>query len=267
MLERCAEIWDEVRHRNPLVHCMTNYVTMNDVANILLAAGASPAMCDHPEEAGGFARLAGGLYFNLGTLTTEKEQAMQIAATAAREEKIPLLVDPVACGVIPRKKAFMELLMEQGGVTVVKGNGAEIKSLAGREGQARGVDSLDSGEGMKEACMELSSRHKAVVTATGEIDIVANEHQIALVFNGTDIFQKITGAGCMAGAVMTACLACAPEEAWLASVAGLLAFNLAGERAVGICGNNPGSFRILLVDQLYHLRGNDLLGEGNVEWL
>ncbi len=110
MLKRCAEIWDEVRNQKPLIHCITNYVTVNDVANIILAAGASPAMVEHPGEAGDFARLAGALYFNFGTLNSEQEESMLAAAESAGQKKIPLLVDPVACGVIPRKIKVLEQL-------------------------------------------------------------------------------------------------------------------------------------------------------------
>jgi len=266
MLKRCAEIWDEVRNKKPLVHCMTNYVTMNDVANIILAAGASPAMCDHPEEAPDFARLAGSLYFNLGTLTSEKKAAMIDAAVVARETQKPVLIDPVACGVIARKKEVTYRLLAIGSIGVIKGNGAEIKSLAGMESQARGVDSIDKGEGTEEACAKLAATHGLVVTATGEIDVVAAPGRAALLANGTPLYQEITGAGCMAGGVMAACLAVAPGEAWAASVSGLTAFNIAGERAARLAGMNPGTFRTLVFDQLYKLRGQDLVKEGRVEW-
>jgi len=267
VLKRCMEIWDNVRHRTPMIHCITNYVTINDVANIILAAGASPAMVEHPEEAGRFVQLAQGLYLNLGTLTSEQEGAMIAAAKGARDNGIPLLVDPVACGVIERKQEALAALLQQGQVNVIKGNGAEIKSLAGMSANARGVDSLDSGEGINEACKNLSCRHQAVIAATGEVDVVAEQNRLAHIHNGTNIFQRITGAGCMAGGVMTACLAVADNEAWLASITGLLAFNIAGERAVARCGSNPGTFRFMLADHLYHLRGHDILEEGKVEWL
>lgn len=266
MLKRCMEIWDEVRQGSPLVHCITNYVTVNDVANIILAAGASPAMAEHPEEAGDFAQLAQGLYLNLGTLTSEQEQAMIAAAKGARDVGIPLLVDPVACGVIKRKQEVLAQLISQGRVSVIKGNGAEIKSLAGMSANARGVDSLDSGAGLDEACRNLSQEYQAVIAATGEVDVVADGPRLAHIHNGTHLFGRITGAGCMVGGVMSACLAVAPAEIWLAGITGLLAFNIAGERTIAVCGNNPGTFRFMLADQLYHLRGHDVLEEGKVAW-
>ncbi|MDD3879342.1 MAG: hydroxyethylthiazole kinase, partial [Syntrophomonas sp.] len=169
MLKYCAEIWDEVRNRRPLVHCITNYVTVNDVANIILAAGASPAMVEYPAEASGFAPLASALYFNLGTLTGEQEAAMLEGRWAAASRGVPLILDPVACGVIGRKVDLIERIKSLGKIQVLKGNIAEIKSLAGLAGQAQGVDSLDTGEGLQEACLQLAAKEKLIAAATGEV--------------------------------------------------------------------------------------------------
>lgn len=223
-------------------------------------------MCEHPREAGDFVRLADGLYLNLGTLTDEQEQAMTAAAIGAREAGIPLLIDPVACTVIPRKKEVLELLVGCGKTAAIKGNSAEIKSLAGMQAAARGVDSLDGGEGLSDACRVLSAELDAVIVGTGEVDVIATPGHIALIHNGTTLFSEITGAGCMVGGIMTACLAVAPQEAWLASITGLLAFNLAGEKAADRSGNNPGSFRVMLDDELHRISGHDILREGKVEW-
>lgn len=266
MLRICAAIWDAVRAQTPLVHCITNYVTVTDVANIVLASGASPAMVENPAEAGDFARLASALYFNLGTLTGEQELAMVVAAGAAAEKGRALIVDPVACGVIPRKIAMLDRLEGAGKITCIKGNAAEIKSLAGIEAPARGVDSLDLGEGMGEACQSLAAQKHTVVAATGAVDVVADAQKIALIKNGTRLFGCITGAGCMAGGVVAACIGSSPAEPWLATITGLLAFNIAGERAAITAGDNPGTFHSLLFDQLYNLRGTDILEEAQVEW-
>lgn len=265
MLKHCAEIWDEVRSKRPLIHCITNYVTVNDVANIILAAGASPAMVEYPAEAGSFAPLASALYFNLGTLTGEQEASMLEARWGTASRGIPLILDPVACGLIGRKVDLIERIKSLGRIQVLKGNIAEIKSLAGFTAHAQGVDSLDKGEDIEEACLRLASRDKMLAIATGKIDIVAEENRQARIFNGSSLFQSITGAGCMVGGVIAACVAVAPEEAWLASITGLLAFNLAGERAAKQAGNRPGTFRMLLFDELFAMRGADLVKEGRWE--
>ncbi|TYO98002.1 hydroxyethylthiazole kinase [Desulfallas thermosapovorans] len=265
LLKKCAELWDAVRRSNPLVHCITNYVTVNDVANTIIASGASPAMVENPAEAGDFAALAAALYINPGTLTTEQEAAIMAAAGSARENKVPGLLDPVGCSAIPGRRKLYHRLQEIEFLKVVKGNIAEIKSLAGVASKARGVDSLDSGDGLDTVCRELSRRDNIVVVATGAVDVVADARQVASTANGTHLFQQITGAGCMVGGVMAACLGAAPEEPWLASVTGLLGFNIAGERAARQTGDRPGSFRIALVDRLYQLRGDDVIKEGRVQ--
>lgn len=266
MLKNCAQIWEEVRVKRPLVHCISNYVTLNDVANIIIASGASPAMCEHSQEAGDFAGIAQSIYLNLGTLTGEQEAAMVEAVKGAATAGVPVILDPVACGVIPRKVQVIQKLKEAGRIAAVKGNQAEIKSLAGISADARGVDSLDDGIGVEEACISLAVKENQVAAATGKIDVVSDGKRIARIKNGTALFENITGAGCMAGGVAAACSGAFPEDLWMSVVTALCAFNIAGEKAVKISGENPGSFRTCLIDQLYHLRGKDIMKEGKVEW-
>ncbi|MDD3268549.1 MAG: hydroxyethylthiazole kinase [Syntrophomonadaceae bacterium] len=266
MLKSCAPIWDEMRTSKPLVHCITNYVTVNDVANIILCAGGSPAMVEHPDEAGQFVNFAQALYLNFGTLGSEQEAAMLAASRQATVKGVPMIVDPVACGVIPRKLQVWDKIRQVGKITLVKGNTAEIKSLAGLQGQARGVDSLDSGEGLEAACRQLACRENAIVAATGVVDVVAGSDKAALISNGCSLFQNITGAGCMVAGVMAACIGTPDADPFLASITGLLAYNIAGERAAARAGENPGTFRSLLFDYLYNLKGEDILREAKIEW-
>lgn len=266
MLNKCSRIWDDVRAKTPLVHCITNYVTVNDVANTILAGGGSPAMCEHSREARGFAGIASALYLNLGTLTDEQELAMVEAVKGAKSNGVPLIIDPVACGVIPRKVEVIKKLASNGAISCIKGNSAEIKSLAGFEATARGVDSLDQGEGLEDACQILAVRDNIVVAATGPVDVVGDGRRLALINNGTSLFGAITGAGCMVGGLVAACIGVAPEEAWLAAVSGITAFTIAGERAFQVSGESPGSFRNLFFDKLYQLRGKDIFREGRVEF-
>lgn len=263
----CASLWDEMRAKNPLVHCITNYVTVNDVANSLIAAGASPAMVEHPDETAEFTPLAAALYINIGTLTGAQEQGIMAAARAARQHRVPGVLDPVACGVIARRLKLSHDLLSLGFVKIVKGNGAEIKSLAGLAGKAKGVDSLEEGEGLATACMDLSRRYNTTIVATGKTDVVAGPNGTAIISHGTGYFQKITGAGCMVGGIVAACLGTAPQEPWLAAMTGLLGFNIAGELAARTTGDRgPGSFRMAFIDRLHRLTKDDILREGRIEW-
>lgn len=266
MITKCARIWDEVRDKNPLIHCITNYVTVNNVANVLIASGASPAMVEHPEQTGGFAALSSAVYINLGTLTTGRELGMLKAVRSASDKKIPIIIDPVGCGVIPQVFNFLNQLSAAGDISVIKGNTAEIKSLAGVDTLVRGVDSLDDGQDIDETCLQLAKTRNCLVIATGKTDCISDGKAIVLVNNGTPMFQAITGAGCMAGAIVAACAAVAEDEPVLAAASALSAFNIAGEQAARESGPRPGTFGVLLLDYLYQLRGQDLIKEGNIIW-
>ncbi len=266
MLKECAAIWSEVRNMTPLVHCITNYVTVKDVANSLLASGASPAMVENPLETEAFAAISQAVYFNLGTLTFEQERAMLEGMKGAQNHNKPVVVDPVACGVIPRKAEVLQMLAQVGRITCIKGNGAEIKSLLGVEARARGVDSLDRGEEMEKICRELAIREKAVIAATGEVDTISDGRRLFRVFNGTDMFAAITGAGCMVGALVAACIGIHPRDPWLAAAAAICAYNIAGERAAQKSGLHPGTFNYLLFDELFHLDNPGIIKEGKVQW-
>lgn len=263
MIYQAAELWEKLKTKRPLVHCITNYVTINDVANVLLAAGASPAMVEHEQDAGDFARLAGAIYLNVGSLTLDQELAIAGVVSASREECIPMVLDPVACGVIMSYRRVCQMIMESKALSIVKGNQAEIKSLAGFDAKVCGVDSLDEGEGVEAACRSLYKEYRSVVIASGARDLIVGE-RTARIYNGSPLFQAITGAGCMLGAVTAACLAASPDDPWLAGICGTLAFNIAGEKAARL-STGPGSFKMHLMDQLFSLQARDIIKEGRLE--
>ena len=196
---------------------------------------------------------------------------MGLAVARARDLNIPIVLDPVACGVLPyRKKVVLDLIERGKPYLIIKGNLAEIKGLLGLTALVQGVDSLESEEGAKEAAIRLSRATGCNVAATGRVDGVAQVNgdmmRAAEVLNGTEMFTSITGAGCMVGALVAACAAVHPHEQWAATLTGILAFNIAGERAFRRSGPNPGSFRSLLMDELYGLRGEELQREGRIRW-
>lgn len=262
---KLAEILTEVRKRVPLTHSITNYVTINDCANILLSYGASPAMCEACDEVYDFAKISSALYINLGTLTKEQEQSVVLAALSAKKHNVPVVLDPVACGAIPRKMKVLGKIMEIGKIDVIKGNIGEIKFLAGVDSCTRGVDSLDSGEGALEACKAVAKKYNCVVAATGVEDYITDGTRSAVIENGTDMFTKITGAGCMTGA-LCAGAAGACEDRFMSTVSALLAMSVAGEEAAKL-SRLPGSFRVNLIDSIYTLTEEKLLKEGKVEWI
>lgn len=267
MLKTICECLRAVKEKTPLVQAITNYVTINDCANILLCLGASPAMCEARSEVEEFAGMVSALYINLGTLTEEQEAAALLAARRAGELSKPVILDPVACGAISHRGRFIQQLVDCAAVTVIKGNIGEIKSLAGYGGQMRGVDSVDDGHGVIEACQTLARKLQTVVAATGATDIVSDGHRTCLLNNGTPMLTRITGAGCMAGA-LAAATAGANDDPWTATAAALLAFSLAGETAAQTMPVTlPGTFRVKLFDAVYSLTAEDIVKRGRVECL
>ncbi|MBP1760018.1 MAG: hypothetical protein H6Q63_935 [Firmicutes bacterium] len=267
MNHNLVECLKAVKQKTPLVHAITNYVTVNDCANILLAAGASPAMCEAADEVFEFSQIANALYLNLGTLTKEQEMAVYLATRGASLKRTPIILDPVACGAIPRKKATIERLCNFGQFTVIKGNLGEIKALAGIEAKVRGVDSLDEGEDGLEACQKLAREYGCVVSATGKTDIVTDGQRSCLIENGTEMLTRITGAGCMVGALVAGFCG-ANNDAFLATTAALLTMALAGELAQQTPGGElPGTFRAHLIDQISLINDELIQKRGRVQWL
>lgn len=262
-----AGVLTELRKQRPLVQAITNYVTINDCANILLSLGASPAMCEARDEVEEFAAVANALYLNIGTLTAEQKEAMMIAAAAASKSGTPVVLDPVAVGGISRKSEFVSRLLAKYNVAVIKGNVGEIKSLAGFAGEVRGVDSTDDGSNIIEACSQLAEKYKTVVVATGMIDTISDGQRVVQVHNGHLALTTVTGTGCMLGA-MTAATAAVEKDFFLAACTAVLVMGIAGEMAAAGMGNMmlPGTFRVRLFDSIYQISEQNIVKEGKMIW-
>lgn len=265
MNKEFANVLANVRKNTPLIQCITNYVTVNDCANILLSFGASPAMVEAREEAYDFAKISSAIYLNIGTLTEEHADAMVEAAKGAKEANVPVVLDPVACGAIKRKVTVINNILEAGKVDIIKGNVGEIKFLAGIAAQARGVDSIDDGQGIEEAAKALAKKYNCIVAATAEVDVVTDGERVAKIYNGSKMLTLITGAGCMVGA-LTAATAAVSEDKLNAAVTSILAMNIAAEKAEKEA-KLPGSFRVKLIDNIYAITEEDIEKEGKVEWI
>ncbi len=267
MNNQLAECLANVKQKTPLVHAITNYVTINDCANVLLAVGASPAMCEAVDEVFEFSQISNALYLNIGTLTKEQEMAMYLAIRGAALKNVPVVLDPVGCAAIPKKLRFINRLKNFGPFTVIKGNMGEIKALAGLAAQVRGVDSLDDGNGGLEACQKLAREMNCVVAATGKTDIVTDGKRACLIGNGTEMFSRITGAGCMVGA-LAAAFCSVNHDHYQATVAALVTMNLAGELASeSDGGNQPGTFKAQFFDMLGRVGQKSIQERGLVKCL
>ncbi|MGH3097520.1 MAG: hydroxyethylthiazole kinase [Streptosporangiales bacterium] len=236
----------ELRDRTPLVHCLTNRVVINFTANALLAAGASPAMVEDPEEAAEFAPLANALLVNVGTLSRTQADAMRAAVAAATAAGTPWVLDPVAVGGLTfRTQVATELLGSR--PTVLRGNASEVLALAGAEAHGKGVDSAADSAAAVDAAGTLADKHGCVVAVSGEVDYVTDGQAVYHVPGGHPMMTKVTGMGCVLGALIAACTAV--TEPLRAAVTGSTLLAVAGERAAS--EGLPGSLAVALLDELY----------------
>lgn len=247
LLTTTGEPLAQVRAIGPLVQCLTNTVTTNLVANVLLAVGASPAMVDIPGEAGMLARSAGALLINVGTPSGEQREAMVEAAEAASESGTPWVLDPVGVGALPIRTALAKRLL---GLypSVVRGNASEIRALADAGVGARGVDAVDEVETARDAAIALARSSGAVVAVSGQLDLITDGEAVVRVANGTELFTSITGAGCALGAIVAA-FAAVEDDRIAATIAACTTYAIAGESAAEQT-DRPGSFQVALLDAL-----------------
>jgi hydroxyethylthiazole kinase len=237
-----------LRARAPLVHCLTNFVTANVTANVLLALGASPAMVVAEEESAAFAALADAVLINVGTVTRVSADAMQLAAAAATSSGTPWVLDPVAIGVLAfRTGIATELLRHR--PTVIRGNASEIIALAGAEGGGKGVDSTASSAEAVDAARELAGRTGAVVGVSGATDYVTDGTTLLAIAGGHPMMTRVTGTGCALGATMAAFVG-AGVSPLRAAVAASAVFAHAGERAATLA-RGTGGFAAAFLDELY----------------
>ena len=182
-----SEYLENVRRQRPVVHTITNYVTANDCANLLLAAGASPIMADAPEETAQIAAMADAVVLNLGTLSVSKREAMLLAGKAAAAADRPIVLDPVGVGTSDFRRETAKMLLAEVHPTVIRGNRSEIRALLTGETGERGVDTADLSEDGAETARLLAKQTGAVVMQTGETDLVTDGEQILHVQGGNEL--------------------------------------------------------------------------------
>lgn len=252
-----------LRTQSPLVHCITNYVAMNIAANVVLAAGASPAMVHAEAEVANFVPISGALTINIGTLSPTWVTAMQMAADAANASATPWVLDPVAHFATPYRGEVVQDLMTRG-PTIIRGNASEILGLNGAETAGKGADSGDSVFDAESAALALAQAKGCVVAVTGEVDFVTDGKRAARISGGSDLMPKVTAMGCSLTALLGAFAAvAAPLDA---AVAALVMFAEAGSQAAKTA-TGPGSFQVAFLDALSHVKPSDIANGARVQWL
>jgi hydroxyethylthiazole kinase len=251
-----AGLLEMLRSKRPLVHHITNYVTVNDCANITLAIGASPVMAHADEEVQEMVSLSQALVLNIGTCDRIQLRAMFLAGSRANQLGIPIVLDPVGAGATSFRTNASHKLLQELQIAVLKGNGGEISVLAGSGGKVVGVDSASTGADPVNLVREYAKRLGTTVVMTGAQDIVSNGKKTLLVENGHPLMGGFSGSGCMAGSVIGSFVAISSDHVEAAAAA-LAAFGLAGERAAKKA-TTPFSLKQALFDELYNLTPEDL---------
>ena len=255
-------IFENVRKTSPLIHNITNYVTVNDCANMLLACGASPIMSDAIDDVEDITSICGGLNINIGTLNERTIPSMFLAGKKANELGHPVLLDPVGAGASALRTNTAVELMEKVKFTVIRGNISEIKTLANGSGTTKGVDA-DVADRVTEENLEtavafakaLAKKTGSVIAITGAIDIVADADCAYCIYNGTPMMSTITGTGCQLSALVTAFVVANPANPLKATAAAVCAMGLCGEiaqkRLTDLDGNS--TYRNYIIDAMYNL--------------
>jgi hydroxyethylthiazole kinase len=238
-----------IRERKPLVHQITNYVVMNETANATLALGALPVMAHAREEVEEMAAIAAALVLNIGTLSPPWVEAMLAAGRAANSAGVPVVLDPVGAGATSYRTETARRLLEEVDVAVVRGNAAEIATLAGREAEIRGVESIGASESAAELARAAARELGTVAAVTGAVDQVSDGERTLGVANGEPLLARITGSGCIATAITGSFLAVRSEAPLSAAAEALVALGVAGEDAAREA-KGPGSFHAALYDAL-----------------
>lgn len=236
-----------LRAQKPLVHCITNYVAMNHAANVLLAAGAAPAMVHAPQETGPFAAAAGALTVNIGTLSLPWVEGIHRAVDGARGAGRPWVLDPVAHFISPWRARVTERLVAMG-PSVIRGNPSEILALTGVEAAGAGPESGDSVAAAEAAARGLAHRTGAVIAVTGPEDFVTDGTRAARVSGGSPWMPRVTATGCALTALMGG-FAAVESDAFEAACAALAMFGAAGAKADPVA-QGPGSFVPAFLDAL-----------------
>lgn len=251
-LHEAAQILHQIKGKRPLVHQITNFVTVNDCANVTLAIGASPVMTSEPAEVEEMVAHASALVLNLGTLTNQTVEAMLCAGRRASELRIPVVLDPVGVGATRLRTAAAQRILQEVAVTVIRGNMSEIKTLAGSNEGIQGVDSIAGQEGAEAIARVLAEQFKAVVAITGPVDMITDGVQVCRIHNGHPLLAAVTGTGCMSSALVGCCAAVAKPFA--AAVTGIAVMGIAGEIAHKLLrpqeGEGLGSYRVRLLDAI-----------------
>lgn len=257
--DRIIKMVSEVRNISPLIHNITNYVTVNDCANAVLAIGASPIMADDISEVADITSISKALVINIGTLNQRIIESMLVAGLKANELNIPVVLDPVGAGASKLRNDTVDELLKKVRFTIIRGNLSEISYIAGLSVSTKGVDSAaeDANNDAVSVAKKVAKEYNCIAAVTGAIDVITDGIQVAKLSNGNKLLSKVTGTGCMSSAITGSYAGVVTDENeydyFDAAVAGIASMGIAGELAMKVSEEGTGSYHIEIINALSKL--------------
>jgi len=262
MVSQISALFKEIRTKRTLVHHITNYVTVNDCANVVLAIGANPVMADDPLEVEDMVSICDALVINIGTLNERTVSSMIKAGKRANEKNIPVILDPVGVGATPFRFQTAESLLKEIRFSVIRGNMAEIKVIAGLHAKRAGVDSLEEEENGISIARTLAQKLGCVIAITGKVDVVSDGDVCYSIANGHTALTRLTGTGCMSSSLI-GCFLGSSHHSLQSAIAGIVCMGIAGEMASYSSG--LGSFKVSLMDSIALMDDAKVLAFAQIE--
>ena len=261
MIDKLLEIRNETLNNAPLINCLTNHITINDCANVILEVGGKPIMAEHHKEVEEITAISNSLVINIGNITNERMKAIMLSGNVAKVKNIPIIIDVVGVGCSRRRLDFANKFISQCCPNIIKGNMSEIKALSEIAHNANGID-VGSADIITEdnllnavnIAKMLSEKTNSVIVITGKIDIVAQGEKAYLIRNGCDMLSKITGTGCMLNAIIGTFIS--SKEYFESAILGAVLFGIAGENS--LIANGTASFKTLLHDNIYTIKNKTI---------
>lgn len=261
-INNLLQIKQSVKLNKPLIHCITNPISINDCANMVLAVGAKPIMAEHPLEVAEITAKSKALGVNLGNITDTRMESMLISGKTAFENKIPQVIDLVGVACSKLRLEYAKKFISQCHPNVIKGNMSEIKAICGIKSNSKGIDVgecdivteknyIENVEILKKLSLETG----AVIAATGVIDIIANSTDAYLITNGCEMLSMITGTGCMLNALIASYIS--SGHILGGTVLAITLMGICGELSQHVKGN--GSFRTELIDNMFSISDNVII--------
>ena len=268
LAEELTTLRHAIQNTHPLIHCITNPISINDCANIVLAVGSRPIMAEHPEEVAEITATAQTLCLNLGSITSDRLKAIKIAAKTAKKNHIPIIIDIVGAACSTLRNNFLKDFLQTIQPDIIKGNISEALSICGNECHSSGVEAnkeqlitLENAQEYAQLFAKWAQEHRTVLLISGPLDFITDGSSAYLISNGVPMMGHITGTGCMLNALTAAYMPAGRPLA--AALLATLSFGITGELAEK-SSQGPGTFHMQLFDAIYNLKDGDIIANGKI---